>query len=60
MYIIILFLWQGASEVFSTRPGSGDIGKYKGDDGNIRNLKFLEPVTVPTLLSYRGTQPFEK
>ncbi|KAG1700423.1 5-oxoprolinase [Nymphon striatum] len=47
-------------EEFSIRRGSGGSGKFKGGDGIVRKLKFLEPVTVTTLSSHRDTAPFGK
>ncbi len=45
-------------EEFSIRRGSGGTGKWKGGDGVVRRLRFLEPVTVTTLCSHRKVPPF--
>lgn len=45
-------------EEFSIRRGSGGTGKWKGGDGVVRRLRFLEPVTVTTLCSHRKIPPF--
>lgn len=45
---------------FSIRRGSGGAGKYKGGDGIIRKIQFLDAVTVTTLSSHRETRPFGK
>ena len=47
-------------EQFSIRRGSGGNGAHRGGDGIIRQLTFLDPVTVTTLTSHRETQPFGK
>ena len=45
-------------EVFSIRESSGGTGKWRGGDGVIRKMRFLEPVTVTTLCSHRIIPPF--
>ncbi len=47
-------------EIFKIRHGSAGKGKFNGGDGIIRELRFLEPVTVTTLSSHRKTKPFGK
>lgn len=42
---------------FSIRRGSGGEGKFKGGDGIVRALQFLEPMTVTVLSSHRDTRP---
>ncbi len=44
-------------EEFSIRRGSGGDGAFKGGDGIIRKLRFMEPMTVTTLTSHRKTAP---
>ena len=44
-------------EKFAIREGSGGKGQFKGGEGIIRQLRFLEPVTVTTLSSHRQTKP---
>ena len=43
-------------ESFSLRRGSGGQGHYKGGDGIIRRLRFLEPMTA-SILSERRVYP---
>jgi 5-oxoprolinase (ATP-hydrolysing) len=45
-------------EVFGIRAGSGGEGRWRGGDGAIRRLRFLEPVTVTTLCGSRTIPPF--
>lgn len=45
-------------ETFGLRPGSGGAGQWRGGDGALRRLRFLEPVTVTTLCSHRTVPPF--
>ncbi|SLN60598.1 Acetophenone carboxylase gamma subunit [Pseudoruegeria aquimaris] len=45
-------------EHFGIRPGSGGAGRWRGGNGVIRRLRFLEPVTVTTLCSHRRVPPF--
>ncbi|MFK7875907.1 MAG: hydantoinase B/oxoprolinase family protein [Paracoccaceae bacterium] len=44
-------------EEFSIRRGSGGDGAFKGGDGIVRKLRFLEPMTVTVLTSHRKTAP---
>jgi 5-oxoprolinase (ATP-hydrolysing) len=44
-------------EEFSIRSGSGGAGKYRGGDGIVRRLKFLEPMTATVLSLNRRTSP---
>lgn len=43
---------------FSVRRGSGGRGLYRGGDGVVRRLRFLEPMTVTLLSSHRRTRAF--
>ena len=45
-------------EAFSIRPGSGGAGEWRGGNGLVRRLRFLEPVTVTTLSNHRIVPPF--
>jgi len=40
------------------RPGSGGIGRWRGGDGAIRTLTFLEPMTVSLLTNGRTQGAF--
>ncbi|MEP5762580.1 MAG: hydantoinase B/oxoprolinase family protein [Litoreibacter sp.] len=42
---------------FSIRRGSGGGGAFKGGDGIVRKLRFMEPMTVTVLTSHRKTAP---
>ncbi|NNU80118.1 5-oxoprolinase [Halovulum dunhuangense] len=43
---------------FSIRRGSGGDGRFRGGDGIVRRLEFLEPMTVTVLSSHRKTGAF--
>ena len=45
-------------EDFSIRPNSGGKGLYKGGNGVVRRLKFLESMTATILSSHRIIPPF--
>ncbi|MCW8308922.1 hydantoinase B/oxoprolinase family protein [Acidiphilium sp. PA] len=45
-------------EMFAIRRGSGGAGHYRGGDGAIRRLRFLEPMIVTVLASRRSVAPF--
>jgi N-methylhydantoinase B/oxoprolinase/acetone carboxylase alpha subunit len=45
-------------ESFCIRKGSGGAGKFRGGDGVIRRLKFLEPMTASILSQRRLVPPF--
>ncbi len=45
-------------EELSIRNGSGGAGRWRGGDGAVRRLRFLEPVTVTTLCGSRKVAPF--
>jgi 5-oxoprolinase (ATP-hydrolysing) len=45
-------------ETFAIRRGSGGAGQYRGGDGAIRRLRFLEPMIVTVLASRRKVAPF--
>ena len=45
-------------ESFSIRAGSGGKGLYRGGDGAVRRMRFLEPMTVTILSSHRDTDPY--
>ncbi|MFQ3183626.1 MAG: 5-oxoprolinase (ATP-hydrolyzing) [Alteromonas macleodii] len=42
---------------FSIRQGSGGAGMYKGGNGIVRKLRFMEPMTATVLSSHRDTAP---
>ena len=45
-------------EEFAVRRGSGGKGRFRGGDGVVRRLRFLEPMTVTILSSNRVTAPY--
>lgn len=45
-------------ERFAVRQGSGGNGKYRGGDGAIRELLFLEPVSLSLLSQHRRSGPY--
>jgi 5-oxoprolinase (ATP-hydrolysing) len=45
-------------EEMSIRRGSGGAGRWRGGDGIVRRLRFLEPMTVTLLSSHRSTRAF--
>ncbi len=45
-------------EAFRIRSGSGGDGLWRGGDGVVRRMRFLEPVTVTTLSLSRIVPPF--
>ena len=45
-------------EEFAIRPDSGGRGRWRGGDGAVRRLRFLEPMTVSTLSGHRRVPPY--
>jgi 5-oxoprolinase (ATP-hydrolysing) len=45
-------------EQFAVRHGSGGAGQWRGGDGAIRRLRFLEPMTAVIVASRRHEGPF--
>ena len=45
-------------EEFSVRKGSGGKGAWRGGDGGVRRIVFLEPMTVSTLTGNRRRAPY--
>jgi len=45
-------------ESYEIRYGSGGRGKWKGGDGGVRKLRFLEPMTASILSNNRIVPPF--
>jgi 5-oxoprolinase (ATP-hydrolysing) len=45
-------------EEFAIRRGSGGQGRFRGGDGVVRKLRFLEPMTATILSSSRRTRPY--
>ncbi|CAK6687388.1 hydantoinase B/oxoprolinase family protein [Synechococcus sp. CBW1107] len=45
-------------EAFGLRRGSGGVGRWRGGDGVVRRIRFLEPMTAAILSSSRQVAPF--
>ncbi len=45
-------------ETFTIRPGSGGAGRYRGGDGVIRRVRFLEPMTAAIVSGHRRVPPY--
>ena len=45
-------------ESYAVRGGSGGDGRWRGGDGGVRRLRFLEPMTVTTLSGHRRVPAF--
>jgi 5-oxoprolinase (ATP-hydrolysing) len=45
-------------EDFSIRRGSGGNGKWRGGDGAVRRVRFLEPMTAAILSGHRSVPPY--
>ncbi len=43
---------------FSIRRGSGGKGKFNGGDGLVREVEFLEPLSVSLLTQHRAEKPY--
>jgi 5-oxoprolinase (ATP-hydrolysing) len=45
-------------EAFSIRHGSGGAGRWRGGNGAIRRIRFLEPMTAAILSGHRRVPPY--
>lgn len=45
-------------ESYAIRRGSGGAGRWRGGDGGVRRLRFLEPMTVSLLSAHRRVPPY--
>ncbi|MEU5363850.1 hydantoinase B/oxoprolinase family protein [Streptomyces sp. NPDC005925] len=45
-------------EEFAVRPDSGGAGRWRGGDGAVRRIRFLEPMTASTLSQHRRVPPY--
>jgi 5-oxoprolinase (ATP-hydrolysing) len=45
-------------EEFAVRRGSGGAGRWRGGDGAIRRIRFLEPMTAAILSGHRRLPPY--
>jgi len=45
-------------EEFAVRAGSGGAGRWRGGDGAVRRVRFLEPMTAAILSGHRRVPPY--
>jgi len=45
-------------ESFEIRRGSGGLGRWRGGDGIVRRVRFLEPMTAAILSGHRRIPPY--
>ena len=45
-------------ERFAVRAGSGGAGRFRGGDGVVREIVFLEPMSLSLLTQHRTTGPY--
>ena len=45
-------------ERFEIRRGSGGAGQYRGGDGSLRRIRFLEPMTAAIVSGHRKVPPY--
>ncbi|MER7109203.1 hydantoinase B/oxoprolinase family protein [Streptomyces sp. NPDC000229] len=45
-------------DAFAVRGGSGGRGRWRGGDGVVRRIRFLEPMTVALLTGHRRIPPY--
>ena len=45
-------------ERFAIRKGSGGVGRFRGGDGVVRRIRFLEPLSAGILSNHRKVPPF--
>ncbi|MGI5483915.1 hydantoinase B/oxoprolinase family protein [Streptomyces lavendofoliae] len=45
-------------DAFEVRHGSGGRGRWRGGDGVVRRIRFLEPMTVALLTGHRRVPPY--
>ncbi|MFI8853029.1 hydantoinase B/oxoprolinase family protein [Streptomyces sp. 891-h] len=55
---VLEFRYPVRVEDFHVRRGSGGAGRWRGGDGVVRRLRFLEPVTVALLTGHRRVAPY--
>jgi len=55
---ILEFRFPVRLESYAIRPGSGGAGRWKGGNGGVRKLRFLEPMTAAILSNNRIYAPF--
>ena len=55
---ILEFRFPVRLESYAIRPGSGGAGRWRGGNGGVRKLRFLEPMTAAILSNNRIFAPF--
>ncbi|MCC7463457.1 MAG: hydantoinase B/oxoprolinase family protein, partial [Gammaproteobacteria bacterium] len=55
---VLEFRYPVRLESFAIRSGSGGAGRWRGGDGAVRQLRFLEPMTASILSNARRVAPF--
>jgi 5-oxoprolinase (ATP-hydrolysing) len=55
---VLEFRYPVRLESYAIRPGSGGAGRWKGGDGGVRRIRFLEPMTASILSNVRIHPPF--
>ncbi|MGV7206470.1 hydantoinase B/oxoprolinase family protein [Oxalobacteraceae bacterium A2-2] len=55
---ILEFRFPVRLESYAIRPGSGGAGRWRGGDGAVRRVRFLEPMTAAILSNNRIHPPF--
>jgi 5-oxoprolinase (ATP-hydrolysing) len=54
---VLEFRYPVLLEEFSIRRGSGGRGRFRGGDGTVRRIRFLEPMTIAILSGHRVVPP---
>jgi 5-oxoprolinase (ATP-hydrolysing) len=55
---VIEFRFPVLIEEHSIRAGSGGAGRFRGGDGALRRVRFLEPMTAAILAGHRIVPPY--
>jgi 5-oxoprolinase (ATP-hydrolysing) len=55
---VLEFRYPVRVEDFRIRTGSGGAGRWRGGDGVVRRIRFLEPMTIALLTGHRRVPPY--